>query len=82
MAAAIRYHSANTGGVVKVTEDSSSSETNAAGITDALLAKLREWKVDVSKWRGKGFDGACTMSGHTSGVTTSIQQTSPQVKTL
>ena len=53
---------------------------NAEGITDALLTKLGEWKVDVSKWRGKGFDGATTMSGHISGVTTRIQQALSQAK--
>ena len=55
-------------------------ETNAEGITDALLTNLGKWNVDVSKLRVKGFDGASTMSGHVSGVTTRIQQALPQEK--
>ena len=69
MAVAIRYLTANNGDMVEVTEDFLGfiqlKETNAAGITDALLAKLRKWKVDVSKWGGKGFDGASTCNVRT-----------------
>ena len=28
-------------------------ETNAEATTDALLTKLREWNLDLCKWRGK-----------------------------
>ena len=33
-------------------------ETNAAAITEAMLKQLEKWGVILSKWRGKGFDGA------------------------
>ena len=42
--------------------------TNAENITDKMLEKLSEWGVDLTKLRGKGFDGASTMRGHISGV--------------
>lgn len=53
---------------------------NAAAITEALLTNLKDWNLDLSKWRGKGFDGASTMSGHVSGVTTRIMESLPKAK--
>ena len=68
MAVAIRCLRATDGGSAEVTEDFLGliqlKETSPEGITDTLLTKLGEWKVDLSKWRGKGFDGGSTMSGH------------------
>ncbi|XP_062511262.1 uncharacterized protein LOC134187161 [Corticium candelabrum] len=83
-AVAIRYLRISSDGSREVAEDFLGfvqlKETNAEGITDALLTKLGKWNVDVSKLRGKGFDGASTMSGHISGITTRIQQALPQAK--
>ena len=41
-------------------------ETNAAAITETMLGALKDWNVDLQKWRRKGFDGAATMSGQQS----------------
>ncbi|MES9880276.1 MAG: DUF4371 domain-containing protein [Sedimenticola sp.] len=54
--------------------------TNAETITHVMIDKLREWKVDLDKWRGKGFDGAATMSGHVSGVQARITELLPHAK--
>ena len=84
MAVAIRYRRISSDGSREVAEDFLGfvqlKETNAEEITDDLLTNLGKWNVDVSKLRGKGFDGASTMSGHVSGVTTRIQQALPQAK--
>lgn len=84
MTVAIRYLRTNDCGNAEVTGDFRGfiqlKETNAEGITDVLLIKLGEWKVNVSKWRGKGFDGASTMSRRISGVITRIEQALPQAK--
>lgn len=78
MAVAIRYLRITNDGSTEVAEDFLGfiqlEKVDAEGITDSLLTKLREWKVELSKLRGKGFDGASAMSGHISGVTTRIQQ--------
>ena len=61
MTVAIRYLRTNNGSVAEVTENFLGfiqlKETNAEGITDALLSKLGKRKVNLTKWRGKGFDG-------------------------
>lgn len=54
--------------------------TGAEAITDAMMNQLTEWKVDLKKWRGKGFDGASAMSGHRTGVTTRIAEILPHAK--
>ena len=43
-------------------------DTCASTIADTILSKLRLWGFDLSKLRGKGFDGASNMSGYISGV--------------
>ena len=52
-------------------------EMNAEAITKALLENLRNWNVDLTKWRGKGFDGASVMSGYINGVSKRIQDALP-----
>lgn len=80
----IRYLRMNKNGATEVTEDFLGfvelPETNSATISDAMLRTLTKWGVDLGKWRGKGFDGASTMSGHVSGVTTRIQNALPKAK--
>lgn len=81
----IRYlHKNKHNGSLEVAEDFigfvALPETSAATITDAMITQLTNWKVNLQKWRGKGFDGAATMSGHRSGVTTRIQEVLPQAK--
>ena len=84
MAVAIRYLRFSSDGSREVAEDFLGfvqlKETNAEGITDALLTNLGKWNVDVRKLRGKGIDRASTMSGHVSGVKTRIQKALPQAK--
>jgi hypothetical protein len=45
-----------------------------ATITSTLMESLKSWGLDMSKLRGKGFDGASTMSGAISGAQTRIQE--------
>lgn len=84
LAICIRYLRVNDANTMEVAEDFLGfvplKEMNAAAITDALLTNLKDWNVDLGKWRGKGFDGASTMSGHVSGVTTRIKQALPKAK--
>lgn len=84
MSVCIRYIRSDGSGKIEVSEDFLGfvqlKETNAAAITDKLLTKLSEWNLELSKLRGKGFDGASVMSGHVSGVTTRIQQALPKAK--
>ena len=79
----IRYLKDNNGSL-EVAEDFLGfvqlPETNAAAITEAMLGALKDWNIDLQKWRGKGFDGAAIMSGRQSGVSTRIQQTLPYAK--
>ena len=42
--------------------------TDEKTITDRLISKLSKWGINLANLRGKGFDGATTMSGHISGV--------------
>ncbi|XP_053405170.1 uncharacterized protein LOC128558907 [Mercenaria mercenaria] len=37
-------------------------KTDAETITVKLTESLKQWNLDLSKWRGKGFDGAATMA--------------------
>jgi len=55
-------------------------KTDAATLADAIIKNLLEWGVDVTKWRGKGFDGASTMSGVISGVQARITGKYPHAK--
>ena len=80
IAVAIRYLGITNDGSTEVAEDFQLEKVDAEGITDSLLTKLREWKVELGKLRGKGFDGASAMSGHISGVTKRILQALPQAK--
>jgi hypothetical protein len=54
--------------------------TDAETIADKLLSKLSKWGVNMAKLRGKGFDGASTMSGHISGVQARITEILPHAK--
>lgn len=80
----IRYLHRNQNDNLEVAEDFIGfvelPETGAAAITEALITQLTTWKVDMEKWRGKGFDGAAAMSGHLSGVTTRIREAFPKAK--
>lgn len=84
LAICIRYLRLNHENTLEVAEDFlgfvTLNEMNAAAITNALLTNLQSWQLDLSKWRGKGFDGASTMSGHVSGVATRITQSLPKAK--
>ena len=55
-------------------------KTDAATITSTLMESLKSWGLDMSKLRGKGFDGASTMSGAISGAQTRIQEMYPKAK--
>ena len=52
-------------------------EINTAAIAEAMLGALKDWNVDLQKWRGKGCDGAATVSGKQTRLSTQIQQTLP-----
>ena len=54
--------------------------TDAETITTAMVEHLEQWNLDLQKWRGKGFDGAATMSGHVSGVQARITHLFPKSK--
>jgi hypothetical protein len=54
--------------------------TNAETITTNMIQKLQLWGLDLGQWRGKGFDGASTMSGHVSGVQTRITRMFPKAR--
>ena len=55
-------------------------KTNAQTITESLVNSLTMWKLDLNKWRGKGFDGAATMSGELSVVQARITALFPNAK--
>lgn len=84
MAVCIRYITTLADGTVEIAEDFLGfielQETNAAAISDALLTNLKKWNLDLSKWRGKGFDGAPVMAGVVNGVSQRIQQALPLAK--
>ena len=44
----------------------------SSAITNVLLQNIRDWNLYLSKWRRDGFDGAATISGHVSGVSTKL----------
>lgn len=84
MSVCIRYIRVKDDGVSEVAEDFLGfvqlEECNAAGVTEALLTSLTKWDVDLSKRRGKGFDGASVMTGHVSGESERITQALPRAK--
>ena len=84
MAVCVRYIMTTADGTVEIAEDFLGfielQETNAAAISDALLTNLKKWNLDLSKWRGKGFDGAPVMAGVVNGVSQRIQQALPHAK--
>ena len=43
-------------------------KTDAETISEVLIDNVQQWGLDSSKWRGQGYDGASTMSGHVSVV--------------
>ena len=55
-------------------------KTNAETITNKLIESLQQWNLDLTKWRGKGFDGASTMSGQVSGIQARITALYPHAK--
>jgi hypothetical protein len=55
---------------------------NAKTITNKLIESLQQWNLYLTKWRGKGFDGASTISGQVSGAQARITALYPHVKYL
>ena len=55
-------------------------KTDAKTITDALITNLQIWEVNLNRWRGKGFDGAATMSSSLNGVQARIMHLFPMAK--
>jgi len=55
-------------------------KTDAQTISKVLINNVQQWGLDTSKWRGQGYDGASTMSGHVSGVQARITAKLPQAK--
>src|SRR5688572_16421026 len=84
LALCVRYVNEKTKGRFEVCEDflgfTKLKVANAEHITDKILGKMSEWGVDHTHLRGKGFDGASTMSGHISGVQARISQKLPMAK--
>ena len=75
----VRYVNQTSSGKSEVCEDflgfAELKEANAETITDTILiTRMSKWGADLSKLRGKGFDGASTMSGHISGVQARITE--------
>jgi hypothetical protein len=54
--------------------------TNAETITTTMITFLKNCDLNMDKLVGKGFHGAATMSGHVSGVSTTLQQEYPNAK--
>jgi len=84
LAICVRYVHEKSKGVFEVCEDFMGfvqlKVANAEDITDTILGKMSQWGVDLTKLRGKGFDGASTMSGHISGVQQRITEKLPMAK--
>ncbi|XP_068762515.1 zinc finger MYM-type protein 1-like [Montipora capricornis] len=55
-------------------------KTDAETISEVLIDNVQQWGSDSSKWRGQGYDGASTMSGHVSGVQARITSKLPKAK--
>lgn len=55
-------------------------KTDAKTITDTMISTLKDYNLDLTKWRGKGFDGAATMSGVLNGVQARITKHFPNAK--
>ena len=80
----IRYVNEIAKGKFEVCEDflgfTKLKVANAVTITEKMLGKMAKWGIDLKKLRGKGFDGASTMSGHISGVQARIAEKFPRAK--
>lgn len=80
----VRYVNDMKKGVFEVCEDFLGfvklKVANAETITDEIVNKMSRWGVDLTHLRGKGFDGANTMSGHISGVQARISDKFPRAK--
>ena len=55
-------------------------KTDAETISEVLIDNVQQWGLDSSKWRGQGYDGASTMSGHVSRVQARITSKLPKAK--
>ena len=55
-------------------------KTDAETISEVPIDNVQQWGLDSSKWRGQGYDGASTMSGHVSGVQARITSKLPKAK--
>lgn len=55
-------------------------KTDAETISEVLIDNVQQWGLDSSKWRGQGYDGASTVSGHVSGVQARITSKLPKAK--
>jgi hypothetical protein len=68
LAVCVRYVNEITKGKSEICEDFlvfiELKIANAETITDKILGKFSEWGRNLKKLRGKGFDGASTISGH------------------
>ena len=84
LALCVRYIDEKKKGMSEVCEDflgfTKLKVANAENITEKILGKLCKWGVDLKRLRGKGFDGASTMSGHISGVQARISEKLPRAK--
>jgi len=78
LAICVRYVSETERGTFQVCEDflgfAKLKVANAESVTKKILGKMSKWAVDLTKLRGKGLDGASTMSGHISGVQARITE--------
>ena len=61
---------------------SSLPATGAQDITSAIVNFTRANRLNMSKLVGKGFDGAATMAGHVSGVSTRLKDLYPNARYL
>ena len=47
-------------------------------LADKITSTLRDWHLDLGKWRGQGYDGAANMAGRLNGCAALIQQEHPK----
>lgn len=80
----VRFLEASADNKINVREDFLGfielEKANAAAITDAMTDTTAAWGLDMEKLRGKGMDGASTMSGHATGVQERLRTLYPKAK--
>lgn len=54
------------------------TKTDAKTISQRILSCFEQWRLDITKLRGQGYDRARVMSGHVSGVQSRIREMSPK----